>query len=430
MKQEKTPCSIGRREFLGATTAGLTILNSSLVRGTQANSAVSMGLLGCGGRGTEVATGFLRNTNTRMTALADLFEDRISRATDHFNKISTEKGHGTLDSSRLFSGVNAARQIFQSREVDFVLIATPPYFHPEHLELAVKARKHVYCEKPVAVDVPGAKMVMKLGDQANGKLSLDVGFQIRNAPPFVELTRRIQDGALGKISSAQAYYYTSTITRPDWPNATPDEARLRNWMYDRALSGDIVVEQNIHVIDICNWVLDAIPVSASGSGGRRVRNDSGDCYDHFVATLNYPSGIHVAFSSTQHNRGWWDVCERFFGSAGVSEAHYSQPVAIYGDQPWDYFKELGQQGGEGEFSATGSFGGALDQADPEKQKAFVESITSGRFHNQARQGAESALAAMLVREAAYSGEVVTWAKLLKSDKKYEAKLNLKEIAKG
>jgi hypothetical protein len=138
--------------------------------------------------------------------------------------------------------------------------------------------------------------------------------------------------------------------------------------------------------------------------------------------------VDVAFSSTQYSRGWFDVCERFFGDKGTSEAHYSQPVAIYGDEPWDYFKEAAKkaEGGEG-FSATGSFGGALADADSEKQKAFIDSITSGNYHNQADHGAESALTAMLGREAAYTGEIITWDKLLKSKKKWDAKLNISKM---
>ncbi len=421
--------SIGRRQFIGTSTAGLTVLSSRLVWGSEANSAVRLGILGCGGRGTAVGGGFVGNTNTRVTALADLFQDNLTKAQAHFDKIQSEKGHPAIDPKQLFTGPNAARQIAASGEVDVVLISSPPYFHPEHLEIVVNAGKHVYCEKPVAVDVPGAKKVMEIGRQAQGKLSLDVGFQIRNATAFVELTKRIHGGALGTIASAQAYYYAGALNRPGWPDATPAERRLRNWVWDRVLSGDIIVEQNIHVIDVCNWVLQGHPVSASGAGGRKVRQDNGDCYDHFSVTYTYPGDVDVTFSSTQFNKGWWDVCERFFGSKGVSEAHYSQPVAIYGDEPWDYFKEAADKAGKSEeFSATGSFGGALDDADSEKQKAFIESITSGQYHNQADLGAETALAAMLGREAAYSGQVITWDSLLKSRKVWDAKLDMTRLA--
>src|SRR2546429_64076 len=131
-----------------------------------------------------------------------------------------------------------------SKEVDAVVIATPPYYHPQHLEAIVAGGKHVYLEKPVAVDVPGALKVIEIGKGAEGKLSLDVGFQIRDCPPFVELVKRIHNGAIGNIVCGEAHYLAGYIDRPAWPNASPVEKRLRNWVYDRVLSGDIIVEQN------------------------------------------------------------------------------------------------------------------------------------------------------------------------------------------
>ncbi|MBI1941652.1 MAG: Gfo/Idh/MocA family oxidoreductase [Acidobacteria bacterium] len=419
---------MGRRQFLGATAAaGLMIMKPELVRGTAANSAVRLGVLGCGGRGTAVATGFVNDTGSRVVALADVFEDQLAKARKHFDDHQKAKGYAAIDAKQLFKGPKACEQIVASKEADFVLVTSPPYFHPEHLEAAVAAGKHVYLEKPVAVDVPGAQRVMRLGEKAKGKLSLAVGFQIRNATPFVELTKRIHGGALGKISSAQVYYYSGHINRPDWADASVPERRLRNWVWDRVLSGDIIVEQNIHVIDVTNWVLQGHPIKAAGAGGRNIRHDDGDCFDHFNVTYTYPDDVHVTFSSTQANKGWWDVCERFFGSKGVSEAHYEAPVAIYGDEPWDFFKGAAAKP-SGEFSTAGTFSGALDDADPMKQKAFIESITSGNFLNQATQGAESALSAMLGRMAAYTGRVVTWDEMLSSNESWDAHLDLEKMA--
>jgi len=195
------------------------------------------------------------------------------------------------------------------------------------------------------------------------------------------------------------------------------------------LSGDILVEQGIHVVDICNWVLQSHPLKASGSGGRKVRSDQGDAWDHYSVTFHYPDDVHVTFSSTQFLKGWWDVCERFFGSRGTSESHYTGGVKIMGEEPWDAFPGAAQPQG-GQFSATGAFTAALKDADPEKHKAFIESITSGKFHNQAAQGAESALTAILARTAAYKGEPVTWEKLLRSNEKWDAKLDLEKISHG
>ncbi len=427
---EASSHGVSRRKFMGtAAAAGLVILKPQLVRGTEANSAVRVGLLGCGGRGTADATDLVETGSARVVAVADLFPDQLEKVKKHFDDLAQSKGFATVDNSQVFKGPKAYLQIVASKEVDAVVIATPPFFHPQHLEAAVAAGKHVYLEKPVAVDVRGAKRAMTVGKGAEGKISLDVGFQIRNAPPFVELTKRIHEGALGKIVCGQAYYYTGAIERPTWPTASPLERRIRNWVYDRVLSGDILVEQNIHVVDVCNWVLQAHPLKATATGGRKARTDEGDCWDHFEVLYTYPDNIHVSLNSTQFDRGWWDVCERFFGTKGVSEAHYSRPVRIAGDDPWDWEQGEGAQEQKPEqFSTTGVFKGALDQADSEKKKAFVESITSGKFHNQAAQGAESALTAMMGRKAAYTGRTVTWDELMKSEETWESKIDWRKLS--
>jgi myo-inositol 2-dehydrogenase / D-chiro-inositol 1-dehydrogenase len=312
--------------------------------------------------------------------------------------------------------------------VDAIVVATPPYFHPQHLEAVVAAGKHVYLEKPVAVDVPGAKKIIEIGKRAEGKLSLDVGFQIRDCPPFVELVRRIHSGALGKIVCAEAYYLTGYIDRPAWPNASPAERRVRNWLYDRTLSGDIIVEQNIHVIDICNWVLQAHPLKASANGGRlgRPTND-GDVYGNYHAVFQYPDGVDVTFSSTQFSKGWWDVTERFFGTKGTSQSPYRGPLGIWGDEPWQWEASAAKDTGDKGFSVTGKFTSNLELADPEKKKAFVESITSGKFHNQAAKGAESALSCMMARTAAYTGREVTWDELIESSEVWDPKIDLNKL---
>jgi myo-inositol 2-dehydrogenase / D-chiro-inositol 1-dehydrogenase len=361
--------------------------------------------------------------------LADVFRDQLDSARAHFDKIQQEKGYAAIDASQLFTGPNAYQQIAASKEVDAIVVATPPYYHPHHLEAVVSGGKHVYLEKPVAVDVPGALKVIEIGKRAEGKLSLDVGFQIRDCPPFVEMVRRIHAGAIGKIICGEAYYLTGYIDRPAWPNASPAEHRLRNWVYDRVLSGDIIVEQNIHVIDICNWILKAHPLKASATGGRQGRpaND-GDAFGNYNAIFHYPDGVDVTFSSTQFAKGWWDVSERFFGSKGTSLSPYTGPLGIWGDEPWQAPGSQPKDKAETQaFSVTGSFTSNLEFADPEKKKAFVESITSGKFHNQAAKGAESALSCMMARTAAYKGHEVTWDELMKSTEVWDPKIDLTKL---
>jgi predicted dehydrogenase len=419
-----------RRKFIGAAaaTAGVMFIKPSLVRGTAANSAVRVGLLGCGGRGTEDATNLVDTGGARVVALADLFQDQLDVARAEFNKIQQAKGYTALDASQLFVGPNAYQQIATSKELDAIVIATPPFYHPRHLEAVVAAGKHVYLEKPVAVDVPGALKVIEIGKRAEGKLSLDVGFQIRDCPPFVEMVRRIHAGALGKIVCGEAHYLSGYIDRPAWPNASPVEHRLRNWVYDRVLSGDILVEQNIHVIDICNWILKAHPLKASATGGRQGRPVDGDVYGNYNVLFHYPDGVDVTFSSTQFAKGWWDVTERFFGTKGTSQSPYKGPLGIWGEEPWQATATPAKDSADSDkFSVTGNFTSNLEFADAEKKKAFVESITSSHFHNQADKGAESALSCMMARSAAYKGHEVTWDEQIKSTEVWDSKIDLNKL---
>src|SRR5579859_5754973 len=418
---------VDRRKFIGAAavTAGAMIIDPAMVRGTAANSSIRVGLLGCGGRGTEDATNLI-DAGARVVALADLFQDQLDTAQANFDKIQLAKGFAALDRTQLFVGPSAYQQMAASKEVDAVVIATPPYYHPQHLEAIVASGKHVYLEKPVAVDVPGAMKVIDIGKRAEGKLSLDVGFQIRDCPPFVELVKRIHDGALGKIVCGEAHYLTGYIDRPAWPNASPTEKRLRNWVYDRVLSGDIIVEQNIHVIDICNWILKGHPLKATATGGRLGRPADGDAYGNYNVIFRYPDDVNVTFSSTQFANGWWDVTERFFGTKGTSQSPYSGPLGIWGDEPWQapLIPVKDEQG----FSATGKFTSNLEKADPEKKRLFVESITSRNFHNQAAKGAESAISCMMARTAAYTGREVTWEEQMKSGEVWDSKIDLNKLS--
>jgi myo-inositol 2-dehydrogenase/D-chiro-inositol 1-dehydrogenase len=420
---------IGRRSFLTAASgaAAFTILKPQVVRGMQANSAVRVGLLGCGGRGTTHLETILKNTDARVTVLADMFQDRLDKAKQKVDELSSAKGQPGVQ--KTFLGPHAYQEIFDSKDIDAVVIATPPYFHVQHLDAAVSAGKHVYCEKPVAIDVPGTRRVLEIGKKAEGKVSLDVGFQIRMAPPYIELVNRIHAGALGEIASGAAYYYCPRIGL-NYPDAATPEARLRNWIQDRVLSGDIIVEQNIHAIDICNWVLQGHPLKANGSGGRNGRNFPNDtCYSHFDVVFQYPNNVDVSFNSTQFGKGQFDVNERFFGTRGSSSSPYSGPLGIWGEEKWVW--GAGADGdkpaAEGQFSASGSFSDNLAQADPEKQKAFIESVSSGKLHNQAALGVESALTAMLGRQAAYQGRELTWDELLRSNEQLDPGIDLNKL---
>jgi predicted dehydrogenase len=421
---------MNRRDFIGgaAAASGITLLKPTTAFGYAANSAVRLGLLGCGGRGTSVATSFAQNTSARIVALADIFPDQLAKGKAHFDDINGKLGVPAIDPKLLFRGHKAFEEIAASNSVDAVQISTPPWFHVQHLDAVVTAGKHAYCEKPLGVDVAQTRQALEIGKRAEGKVSLDVGFQVRNAPPIAEVVRRIHEGALGKIASIAAHYNAPASVYPDRGNISADELRLRNWLWDRVLSGDILVEQNIHVIDICNWILKSHPIKAVATGGRNVITHFGDCWDNYQVIYTYPEDVHLSFSSTQFGTdGWFNVSESIFGSKGHAEAPYSGPVRIVGENAWEWKDSEQGNNGSSKFAANGAFTDNLAFADRDKDRAFIESITSGNFHNQAADGVQSALSCMLGRFAGLNGHEVTWEDQLKHGEEYSMNINMNQF---
>lgn len=400
--------SYSRRSFVKSAAAGATLafMKPETVFGSEANSAMAFGLIGCGGRGTHDASQFVRTVNAQFVALADCFQDRLENTKEELDGRLEEKGRSKIDSSRLYKGIDAYKELLAST-LDGVLIMSPPYYHPVHLEAAVDAGKHVYLEKPVATDVAGAKQVIEAGKKAEGKVAVAVGFQIRYSAAYQEIAKRVHEGALGEIVSGMVYYHAGRLDNRARAGASEAENRLRNWVFDIQLSGDIIVEQNIHVIDVANWLLQGHPVKAIGTGGRKSRVDVGDCWDHFVCAYTYPNGAVMDFSSSQFLKGWGDCRNRLFGTKGVADVAYSGPAKITGDNAFQT---------EGEDNLKGS--------EESKITAFFESIQSGKFQNQALQGAESTLTSILGRIAAYEGREATWDEMMKSDQKFDVKIQL------
>jgi len=418
---------MNRRKFLtgSAAVSGLMFLKPKTAFGYEANSAVRYALLGCGNRGTSVATSFAKNTSARIVAIADLFQDQLDKGKAYFDDLNKSLGYAGPEHQ--FRGYKAYEELAASKDVDAVQISTPPIFHVEHLEAMVKGGKHAYCEKPVGVDIPQTMRALEIAKLADGKVSVDVGFQIRSAPPFVEIVRRIHNGDLGKVASVAAHYNAPPAVEHDYPNASADEQRLRNWLWYRNLSGDILLEQNIHVIDICNWALQGHPVKAQATGGRSVIQHAGDTWDNYQVIFTYPEEVHVSFSSTQFCPGkWFDVSERIFGAKGIAEMPYSGPLRILGDNPWTWSGSDTQQP-SGSFAANGAFSDNLAQADSEKDKGFIESITSGKLHNQIAAGVESARSCMLGRMAGYQKREVTWDELLANHEEYKLGINMSQF---
>ena len=422
---------MNRRQFVegSAAVSGLVLLKQQTAFGYEANSAVGLALLGCGGRGTAVATSFANNTSARFVALADLFPDKLEAGKAHFDQIADKLGYARIDPKMMFRGHKAFEEVAASQGVDAVQISTPPWFHVQHLDAAIKAGKHAYCEKPVGVDVAQAQQVLEIGKRAQGHVSLDVGFQIRSAPPYVEIVRRIHEGALGKIASIAANYNAPGINYPPLPGASADELRIRHWLWDLTLSGDIIVEQNIHVIDICNWILQSHPIKAIATGGKNVTTHPGDMWDNYQVIFTYPDNVHLSFSSTQFGpHDWFNVGASIFGSDGLAEAPYSGPLRIVSENPWTWVdKDATAQTIPASFATNGAFSDNLAQADREKDRGFIDSITSGSFHNQAAAGVEAALSAMLGRLAGRLGREVTWEEMLLHGEKYELNIEMSQF---
>lgn len=390
---------IGRRSFLAgaAATGGFLVVKPASVFGAPANSAIQIGIIGCGGRGHFIGQHFTKHTTAKIVALHDLFDDRLASAQKAFG---VQKG-------RLYKGLEAYEELIASG-VDAVAITSPPYCHPEQLAAAVAANKHAFMAKPVAVDVPGCKSIIASGEKARDKLSVFVDFQTRASPNFRQAARRVHEGAIGTPVCGQIFYQTGRLGSKAGPDVPDPERRIRNWVFDKALSGDIIVEQNVHVLDVSDWYLGMRPVKAFGSGGRTARVDVGDCWDHFLAIFWYPDGTKIDFSSGQYLKGYADLCMRFYGTRGTADTHYGRHLRITGEVPWEGVEQ-----------------------DPtyrepviRNSKMFVEAIQSGKLLNNAEQSAESTLTTILGREAAYGERIVTRDEILKANVKLEAGLKL------
>jgi predicted dehydrogenase len=421
-----------RRKFLqnsAAAAGGLLLLKSRAAFGYEANSAVRLGLLGCGNRGTSVAESFTNSTTAQVVALGDLFADRLAGGRVHFDKLNASLGHAAIASKLLFRGPHAFEQLAASQDVDLIQISTPPFFHVEHLAAAVDAGKHVYCEKPVGIDIHQAQQALEIAKRVKSTQSVDVGFQCRNAPPIAAIAEKIKAAALGKIGTVTANYNAPASVEVVHAGAGADEYRLRNWLWDRALSGDILVEQNIHIIDLCNWILGARPVKAIATGGRNILTHAGDCWDNYQVDFTYPGDVHLSFSSTQFgDYGAFDAGLKLYGSTGGATVPYSGPIQITGAQKWAWKDSVETAVGSGKFAANGAFEDNLAFADRDKERTFIDSITSGKVHNQIAAGVETALSCMLGRMAGYQQREVTWEELLAHGETYALGMSLGQFA--
>jgi myo-inositol 2-dehydrogenase / D-chiro-inositol 1-dehydrogenase len=420
-----------RREFIqnSAAVSALTIISPKAAFGTAANSAIRVGIIGCGSRGTAVVSSMSAHTNINVMAMADLFSDRLESSKMILDEQNIKKGFGPVAKQNTYLGSKAYLRLIENKDVDAVHISTPAYAHAGFLETAVLAGKHVYCEKPVAPDVAGCRRAEHAGNLANGKQSIVVGFQIRHASPYVEMVKRIKRGDIGDVLNVHLCYLATESHVDSTAGMSYDEGRIRNHFNWHALSGGVMLDQAIHMIDVCNWALGTHPVSAIASGGLDESHTYGDTWKHFQVIYDYP-GVKVSVLTTQFGHTFGDVCAKFLGTKGTAEAHYSGGVFISGEKPWDSgvpksdaVKITEEQ------RRAGAFQSSLEDADPQKEIAFIKSIETGNYLNEAKSGAESTLTAILGREAGISGERVGWDELRNSDARLDPRLNLEQFDK-
>ncbi len=419
---------MNRRKFLqGASTAcSLMIVKPSVAFSYAANSAVQYGLLGCGKRGTSVATSFATNTQARVVALGDIFPDQLAIGKQHFDQLNSKLGVPAVDPKLTFHGWEAYKAMAANPHIDAVQISTPPFFHVEHMDILSAGGKHVYCEKPVGVDIPQTRRALQIAKRIDGKVSASVGFQIRSAPPFAEMVQRIHAGQIGKIASIAGYYNAPPATYPDRGAMPHDEQRLRNWLWDKTLSGDILLEQNIHVIDVCNWVMGSHPLKATARASRKVIQNFGNINDNYEVIFEYPGEVELVFSSTQFNApGYFDVKETFFGTEGIAEMPYKGALRIQGQKPWTWTGSEQESGAK--FAADGAFSDNLADADKMKDRSFIESITGNKFQNQIAAGVESARTCMMARKSAETGRTVSWQDIEADTEQYQLGIEIRKF---
>jgi len=396
---------LGRRAFLktaaagAAGAAGLTVVRPQAVRGAAANEKIRLGLIGCGGRGRWIAKLFAADGAYQVAATHDYFIERAGAAAKDHN----------VPKEHIFQHLDGYKGLLASG-VDAVAIISPPYFHPEQAAAAVEAGKHVYLAKPVAVDAPGCHAIAESGRKATAaKQVFLVDFQTRANPFYREALARVHQGALGTLAFGESTYHAGRLGKKG-EDQTP-EGRLRNWVFFKDLSGDIITEQNIHTLDVMNWIMQAPPQRCWGTGGRKVRLDVGDCWDHFVLTYEYPDGVGIAFSSRQfdgHGTKPDGIRNRMFGAEGVLETKYGGQVLIRGKHFW----------------RGGASPGIYKDGAVANIRTFAENIKAGQCDNPAvAPSVQSNLITLLGRTAAYTGNVVTWEEVVNTKQRIEADLS-------
>jgi predicted dehydrogenase len=388
-----------RRHFLGVS--GL-LAAGSLAQGVHAagSDVLKVGLVGCGGRGTGAAGQALHaDPHVKLWAMADAFRDHLDSSLTRLRQDQTLAGKIDVTAERCFAGFDAYRQLIASG-VDVVLLCTPPHFRPLHLRAAVQANKHVFAEKPVAVDAPGVRSVLASCQEARRRnLSVVSGLCLRYSNAYREMMRRLHDGAIGDLRALQANDLRGRIwVFPRQQSWSDMEWQMRNWYYFTWLSGDFNVEQHVHNLDVCAWAMrDQYPVRCQGMGGRQVRTgpEFGTIYDHFAVVYEYANGTRLFSNTRQQVNCKNEIAVHALGSRGTALIS-ERRQAITGPKPWSL---PGRK--DNDFFQT------------EHDELFA-GIRNSRPINNGEYMCKSTLLAIMGRMAAYTGQEITWEMALNS----------------
>jgi myo-inositol 2-dehydrogenase / D-chiro-inositol 1-dehydrogenase len=390
---------ITRRSALGGA-ANLLILDSTSAFGSQANSAVSFGIIGTGGRGTLVGTLMAKNPGTRLTAICDLYPDRIDAAKTNIP---------TADKARTFRDY---RQLLAADDIDAVLISTPVYLHPEHFEAAVQANKHIYCEKPAGADVPGVKRLMRAAERAGKDRVIQFGFQQRFAPQYLKAMDALRAGKIGDMKLMISYWVIGGLPSQPFTNRhTGEDEKIRNWGRWMATSGGPIIEQDCHGVDMLNWFAqEQHPLRAVGTGGLRYPVSYGDWNtDHHNITYFYPGGLEGYLISIKYTADYRNVKEQLYGSKGLIEIArtYYRYHAPNAQSPLRNADDLEDKT-------------LVEQMESRRDitadavAVFFKRIVDGEPFSMVKPAAESTLTAIMGRMAIERGREVTWDEVLKS----------------
>jgi len=394
-RTEKQDGTISRRAFIKTSAAASlsAMLSGSGHVFAAGSDKIRVGLIGCGGRGTGAAKDCLESSEgVELVAMGDLFKDRLDGAFRRLKDRFKDKVRVTPETS--FVGFNAYEKVIGC-DVNMVILATPPGFRPMQLKAAIEAGKHVFMEKPVAVDPVGVRSVLTSAEMAKKKrLAIVAGTQRRHQAHYLEILRRIHKGDLGRITSAQCYWNQGGMG-DYWKyyekNGLSDmEWQCRNWSVFTWLSGDHIVEQHVHNVDIINWALGAHPIKTLGMGGRQVRVGprAGNIYDHFAVEYEYPNGVRV-LSMCRQIPGCTDhVAERVIGTKGVSYT----------------------TSGSGKIEGANAYvyGGPNPNPYVVEHADLIKSIRKGEPLNEGKNVAVSTMTAILGRMSTYTGKELTW----------------------